>query len=510
MCGIYGYLGPAGRAVPEALKLVDPGILGRGEVAGILEDDGAFLHVSRLPLVDRGRAAQPFVSNCGRYAILFNGEIFNFRELRAALAGRYEFRTESDTETALAAFLERGEACLPEFRGQFAFVVYDRRERSWFAARDRLGICPLYYVEDGEGAAFSSTISGLLPRRGTIRRLEPGCLKNSGSEPRRWYAPAAAEKDWTEPGLFAALRKGLEDSVRLRVDTGLPVAVVYSGGLDSSIVLSLAAKLHPDVTAFTIGEEDSEDVRTARRFCLERGIRHVVVPFGAEDVSGAAIGEAISHCELDEYLDIINAVITVRLFRAIRERGIRIALCGDGSDELFGGYDMYRRADGPALRELFLHKLGTLGNTELQRVDRAAMSNGVEARVPFLDDAVVEIALGLPPVMKNRDGIEKWCLRRAFADELPDYVIARRKNPLSHSSGLHERIRMRMITFARHYRRAGLNRFAPIREDFSHALRRAHHDVRRAIALHARSSDYSLWHKLAEFGKAFLRRTILR
>jgi asparagine synthase (glutamine-hydrolysing) len=169
-----------------------------------------------------------------------------------------------------------------------------------------------------------------------------------------------------------------------------------------------------------------------------------------------------------------------------------VVLCGDGSDELFGGYEMYRQPD-PVLRQrLFQHKLHNLGRTELQRVDRTSMGQGVETRVPFLDLALVRLAMRLPIELKLRDGQDKWILRHAFAGTLPSYVRQRPKNPLSHSSGLHERVRLYRSQFPRIYRSFEYDRLGPMRRDFSIVLEEHGLDLERALHDVDMQPDYSI------------------
>ena len=230
------------------------------------------------------------------------------------------------------------------------------------------------------------------------------------------WAPEPVE----DPAEAAKLvRAAFEDSVRVRVDTDLPVGVILSGGLDSSLTLLHVREMHPDCVAFTVGAPGSEDLHYARRLCADLSVPHEVVELAPGQIGLAAIREAIAISELTEYGDIINAVVSVPLFRRVRQAGVKVVLTGDGSDELFGGYAMYDRAGPAAGRRLFLHKLATLGRTELQRVDRTSMAATVEARVPFLDLTLVELALRLPMSLKVRDGQEKWILREAFAGRCP-------------------------------------------------------------------------------------------
>jgi asparagine synthase (glutamine-hydrolysing) len=153
---------------------------------------------------------------------------------------------------------------------------------------------------------------------------------------------------------------------------------------------------------------------------------------------------------------------------------------------------MYRQPDPAARQRLFQHKLHNLGRTELQRVDRTSMGQGVETRVPFLDLALVQLAMRLPIEMKLRDGEDKWILRHAFADILPSYVRQRPKNPLSHSSGLHERVRLYRSQFARIYRSFGYDLLGPMRRDFSIVLAEHGLDLDRALHDVDMQPDYSI------------------
>jgi asparagine synthase (glutamine-hydrolysing) len=234
------------------------------------------------------------------------------------------------------------------------------------------------------------------------------------------------------------------------------------------------------------------DVSYARRVTRELGVEHEVIELAPGDIRLPEIREAIRLSELTEYGDVINAVIARLLFARVHRRGVKVVLCGDGSDELFGGYEMYRQPE-PALRQrLFQHKLHNLGRTELQRVDRTSMGQGVETRVPFLDLALVRLAMRLPIDLKLRDGQDKWILRHAFADILPDYVRQRPKNPLSHSSGLHERVRLYRSQFPRIYRSFGYDVLGPMRRDFSIVLEQHDLDLDRALQDIQTQPDYSM------------------
>jgi asparagine synthase (glutamine-hydrolysing) len=170
-----------------------------------------------------------------------------------------------------------------------------------------------------------------------------------------------------------------------------------------------------------------------------------------------------------------------------------VVLTGDGSDELFGGYPMYSEVGPNQARELFIHKLRNLGRTELQRVDRTSMGHGVEARLPFLDLALVELAMRIPIEFKVRDGQEKWIVREAFADVLPGYIRQRPKNPMSYSSGLHERARLFKPLFPWLHRSFGYDLLEPVRRDFDSVLIRCGHDLDRAIVDGENRPDYNVF-----------------
>jgi asparagine synthase (glutamine-hydrolysing) len=251
-------------------------------------------------------------------------------------------------------------------------------------------------------------------------------------------------------------------------------------------------ELHPDCVAFTIGTPDSDDVAYARRVARDLGVEHEVIELAPGDIRWRDIREASRMAELTEYGDVINAVISRLLFARVHAAGIKVVLCGDGSDELFGGYDMYRQPDVALRQRIFQHKLHNLGRTELQRVDRTSMGHGVETRVPFLDLALVRLAMRLPIELKLRDGQEKWILRHAFADILPEYVRQRPKNPLSHSCGLHERVRLYRSQFPRLYRSFGYPLLGPMRRDFSVVLEARGLDLDLALRDASSRPDYSL------------------
>jgi asparagine synthase (glutamine-hydrolysing) len=499
MCGIALIIGPnpSSMVFDSMLDAIAP----RGEVRETLTDDRHRLGTQRLKIVDRERAIQPWSSTDGRWAVCYNGEVYNFRSLRSELAARgHVLRSDSDTEVILEAFLEWGERAVHRLRGEFAFAVVDKAADRVYLARDPLGVKPLYWSRHDGHLYAASDLTALVPAGGRVGEIPPG--HHGWGSPERDPAVTAyvdllsmgdGDEPVTDVGEAARhVRAALEDSIRVRLDTDLTVGVILSGGLDSTLTLLHVREMHPDCVAFTIGTPGSDDISYARRVTRDLRVDHEVIELASGDIRLPDIREAIRLSELTEYGDVINAVISRLLFARVRSCGVKVVLCGDGSDELFGGYEMYRQPDPAARQRLFQHKLHNLGRTELQRVDRTSMGQGVETRVPFLDLALVQLAMRLPIEMKLRDGEDKWILRHAFADILPSYVRQRPKNPLSHSSGLHERVRLYRSQFARIYRSFGYDLLGPMRRDFSIVLEEHGLDLDRALHDVDTQPDYSI------------------
>lgn len=500
MCGIALIAGPG--ASDALFGAMLSALRPRGDRREVCIADGLLAGTQRLRIVDPARAAQPWISADERWLLCFNGEIYNHRALRDELRalGR-QFRSESDTEVVMEAFTEWGSDAVRRLRGEFAFAICERSSGRTYLARDPLGVKPLYWSTGWGRLHVASEIKALVPAAAQVRDVPPGSHGWAGPGRAPALAPytdlldphrIAGAAQVTDAGEAApAIRAALADAVAVRLDTNLPVGVILSGGLDSSLVLAHVSQLRPDCVAFTVGAPGSADICYAGKLAADLGVRHEIIEIPPRTIRFAQVRDAIGISELTEYGDIINAVVSVPLFRRIASMGIRVVLTGDGSDELFGGYAMYDQIGPAQARRLFLHKLANLGRTELQRVDRTSMASGVEVRVPFLDPAVADLAMRLPMALKVRDGVEKWILRHAFAGLIPDYVRQRPKNPMSHASGLHERARLYKPAFARIHRSFGYHLHEPVRRDFSVLLSQCGNDLDLAISRAAARLDYS-------------------
>jgi len=405
MCGIAGFLFNPGLSETQAVDSVhrmNDRMYARGpDAAGCWSDDGIVLGHRRLAILDLdARANQPMVSADGRYAIVFNGEIYNFEELRQTLeADGVVFRTTSDTEVLLALFARDGELMLPKLRGMFAFAVWDAVARELFLARDPYGIKPLYYSQTQHGLVFASQVKALLASSLVSTVPEPAGLAGFylwGSVPEPWtlyrnvFALPAGHCLWARAGkmevpfcwhdirihwreeaspslqpypgiasdrlgfknrvglaweqsLPELVRQAMVDSVRAHLVADVPVSVFLSGGIDSGAVAGLAAELGAQVEGITIGFEEfigshNDEVPVARAIAAHYGLPHHV-----RQVTRAEFEQ-----DLPRILDAmdqpsIDGVNTWFASKAAAERGYKVVLSGVGGDELFCGYPSFRQ-----------------------------------------------------------------------------------------------------------------------------------------------------------------------
>jgi asparagine synthase (glutamine-hydrolysing) len=392
MCGIAGIVDVTGRPVDGALLRSMTAVIGhRGpDGDGIVCRGSAGLGHRRLAIIDLVTGDQPMVSDDGLIRITFNGEIYNFRELRRDLEARgAKFRTESDTEVILRAYEAHGPECVQRLRGMFAFAILDERARRLVLARDRAGIKPLVYAWDGRRLLFASEIKAILedpsvrrdldldalgeyltfhyvpaPRTifTAVRKLPPAStlvLSLDGGEPvvsRYWslrFVPdvTVTEREWVE-----RLRAELTDAVRCHMISDVPIGAFLSGGMDSSTVVALMAQASgAPIRTFSIGfdEADFDELRFARQVATRYGTDHyelVVKPNALEVLPKLA-------WHFDEPFADSSAIPTYYVSKITREH-VTVALSGDGGDENFAGYRRYARA--LALHERFDRGAGRL------------------------------------------------------------------------------------------------------------------------------------------------------
>ena len=330
---------------------------------------------ARLAILDLSPAgAQPMTSRDGRWTIVFNGEIFNYRELRQELAAQFcpvHWRSSSDTEVLLEACAAWGiERALDRSIGMFAFALWDARERELTLARDRIGEKPLVYFEDGRTLAFASELKALRDLHGgrldsealevylalgyipaplaifrNIRKLPAGHWlrwKDGRSTVERWWFPERARPavSRTPAGRREEARSLIADAVRLRLRADVPLALSLSGGVDSTVIAAEAARQDARADAFTvIAEGDETDLPYARSVAQRYGLRHEVLRAPAASAAQRVL-DAAEH--FDEPFADSSALSSLELARALAGR-YKVILNGDGGDEAFGGYRHYTR-----------------------------------------------------------------------------------------------------------------------------------------------------------------------
>jgi asparagine synthase (glutamine-hydrolysing) len=405
MCGIAGFTLCSGLPAEERrarfggrlLRMV-ASLRHRGpDAQRALLLDGVALGHARLSIVDLEGGAQPMRDPATGVTIVFNGEIFNYLELREQLRSRHAFRTRSDTEAILACYLHRGIDCVLDFIGQFAFAIYDPRIRTLWLARDRIGILPLQYTETAEGFAFASEAKALfaggwqtpaLDARGVkqtlqlwspvlprtvfagVSQLAPGSVgrwsngrfetwrywdADLGVEPRAGLDPARAEKE------LGAL---LEDAVRLRLRADVPVAAYLSGGLDSSLLSAIAqSQLGGTLKTFSIGFADQGfDERAFQdEMAAKLATDHRSVLVSSREI-GELLPAVVRHAE--QILLRPAPAPMLRLSALVRESATKVVLTGEGADEIFLGYDLYRET---RVREFWARRPGSRSRPALLR-----------------------------------------------------------------------------------------------------------------------------------------------
>jgi len=402
----------------------------------------------RLSIIGPEDGAQPIYRRPD--LLVVNGEIYNHADLRAIL-GEASFETASDSETILHLFRSGALRWVSRLDGMFAFVLATR-ERI-IAARDPLGIKPLYMARIGEGLAFASELKafdglGL----GAVEAIAPGTLYDSRDGRRRWYrlphGAAEPEPEFDLEATARELRLVLEDAVAKWMVADVEVGAFLSGGLDSSIIAAIAALRGPHrLKTFAVGLDGSPDLEAARRVAAHIGSEHHEDVFTAADVADA-LRHVIYHLESAD-VDLVRSAVPTHFAARLARRHVKAVLTGEGADELFAGYDYHHAyADDPrALADEITRSLDAMHNVNLQRVDRLTMAESLEGRTPFLDRDLIDFAQSIPATLKmartdpddprSTGGAttEKWILRRACEDLLPDDLVWRRKAQFDEGSG---------------------------------------------------------------------------
>jgi asparagine synthase (glutamine-hydrolysing) len=412
----------------------------------------------RLGIVSPEAGAQPLFDESGDIVLAVNGEIYNHRDLRAALKKEHQFATGSDCEVILHAYEERGADFVGELDGDFAFVLSDAKTGRVLAARDPIGVVPLYWGWGEDGSTwFASELKALATVCKRFEPFPPGHCYVDG-ELMRYYDPAWQTREASrEDANPERLREALEAAVVKRLMTDVPYGVLLSGGLDSSLVASIAARhagrrvedgerseaWWPRLHSFCIGLEGSPDLASARRVADHLGTVHHGFTFTLQEGLDA-LRDVIHHVETYDITSVRASTPMYLMARKIRAMGVKMVLSGEGADEVFGGYLYFHRAPNPEeLHAETVRKVLALHNYDCQRANKAMAAWGVEARVPFLDKRFLDVAMSLDPCHKMPDvangRMEKHVLRAAFDTKekphLPESVLWRQKEQFSDGVG---------------------------------------------------------------------------
>lgn len=521
MCGIVGIHGPQEDSWIEVMNALQ---VYRGpDGDGVFRDREVSLSLAmrRLAIIDLDGGQQPMSTEDGRYTIVFNGEIFNAPELRSDLEERgISFRTDhSDTEVILNFFALDGEEMLTRLNGMFAFVIYDRQKQRLFCARDRAGIKPFYYFDDGKRFAFASELKSLLtlpfvgrrvdqqslyhymslmyvPGERTAiegaRRLNPGHslifdLRDRRVEVKRWWQLSFPEQKGVSTGEWAdRIRTTLSEATARWTLSDVPYGCLLSGGLDSSAIVGLLAERGTKVKTFSLGfsgpgEEQWSELPLARAVAEKWGAEHheiVLDPQSLLDDLGAMAWH------MDEPYG--GGLPSWSVFKFLGQH-VKVALTGTGGDELFGNYNKFsglerrfipsafapKRAlgrevfqrgfinsnyycrdvdkqryvfaeDYPAYQQTNDLLYGHFASQETEAVrnrssrtdfetqlpeeflamtDRFSMAHHVEARTPFLDNEMIELASQIPASQRLNRKVYKQIFRDAIGDVLPEELV---------------------------------------------------------------------------------------
>ena len=423
--------------------------------SGIFANDKAILAHERLAIVDPASGKQPQYSKDGKLVLAVNGEIYNHREIRKRYEGKYEFQSQSDCEVILALYRDKGPAMMEDLNGIFAFALYDIEKDEFFIGRDHIGIIPLYQGWDEQGTYYVA--SELKALEGFCHRIEeflPGQYYYSpDGAPVKWY-----HRDWTDFAAvkentteIAAIHKALEDAVERQLMSDVPYGVLLSGGLDSSIISAIAKRKAsmriesgnteqawwPQLHSFAIGLSGSPDLVAARKVADHIGTVHHEIHFTVQEGLDA-LRDVIYHIETYDVTTVRASTPMYLLARVIKSMGVKMVLSGEGADEIFGGYLYFHKApNAEEFHKETVRKLSKLHQYDCLRANKSLAAWGVEGRVPFLDKEFMDVAMRLNPAdkMAGKERIEKWVLRKAFEEYLPESIVWRQKEQFSDGVG---------------------------------------------------------------------------
>ena len=423
--------------------------------SGIYSDEKTVMSHERLAIVDPASGKQPLFSEDKKLILAANGEIYNHQDIRKQYEGSYTFQTQSDCEVILALYKDKGVDFVDDLNGIFGFAIYDVENDEYFIARDHMGIIPLYIGWDQNGTFYVA--SELKALEGTCSKIElfpPGhYMSSKDGKFVQWY-----KRDWREYAAvkenetsIATIKEALEAAVHRQLMSDVPYGVLLSGGLDSSVVSAIAKKYaqkrvesgdeadawYPQTHSFAVGLEGSPDLAAAQVVADHIGTVHHEIKFTIQEGLDA-IKDVIYNIETYDITTIRSSTPMYLMARVIKSMGIKMVLSGEGADEIFGGYLYFHKApNAQEFHEETVRKLDKLHMYDCLRANKSLAAWGIEGRGPFLDKEFIDVAMRINPQDKmiNGERMEKWVIRKAFEDMLPESVAWRQKEQFSDGVG---------------------------------------------------------------------------
>jgi asparagine synthase (glutamine-hydrolysing) len=404
---------------------------------------------TRLSIVDVIKGHQPILTEDERMGVICNGEIYNFLDIREKLIVNHQFKTKSDSEVIIHLYEDKGPDCVKDLDGMFAFAISNRDD--FMLARDPIGIKPLYYGYIDDNLYFSSEL-GAMTLAGVDRVYEfPAGHYYTPKQGfvQYYHIPEIQDDQLTDiEQTSKVIRETFIRSVKKRLlsDKEIHVGSFCSGGLDSSLVAAIAAEEIPHLHTFVVGMKDnsgneSDDLKASRIAAEYIGSTHHESIFTEEQYYEAlpiVIGKLESYDP-----SLVRCAVPCYFTCKLAADYVTVVLTGEGADEIFAGYHYMKHYPLNLLNEEARRCIGNLHNINLQRADRMGMYFSLELRVPFLDVAMVDLAMRIPPDLKIReaenggDKIEKWILRKAFENTgyLPEDILWRYKVQYTQGAG---------------------------------------------------------------------------
>ena len=440
MCSIFGLT--SSRVPRDLIETCFSRTVSRGpDMSRLIDIPGGVLGFHRLAIMGlHEEGMQPF--RLEDDYVVCNGELYGFRPLRERLMKTYEIKSGSDCEILLPLYREYGVEMFKTLDAEFALILWDGRQRKLIAARDPIGIRPLYYgrLPDGEWA-FASEPKNLLGLCKIIMPFPPGHYWTDG-EFIPYADPSHVDRFIMEgeDTVCGELRRLLTEGVKKRLDADAPVGFLLSGGLDSSLVCAIAQKMLPHpIRTFAIGMDiDAIDLKYARMAADYIGSEHTEVIISEQDVLNAlpAVVELLGTWDITTIRASIGMYLVCKWIH--EHTDIRVLLTGEISDELFGYKYTDFAPDAASFQEEAEKRIRELNVYDVLRADRCISVNSLEARVPFGDLAFVHYAMKIDPELKmNNHNMGKYLIRKAFADDhiLPDEILWRQKAAFSDAVG---------------------------------------------------------------------------